>query len=171
MGIYTGIGSRDCPEEVLKLIAKTAYWLSKKGYVLRSGGASGCDSAFEYGCNKACGMKEIYLPWKNFNGSDSTLVVENKKAFEIAKKYHPKFDYLNQAGKKLMARNSHQVLGFDLNSPTDFVLCYTNKGSGTGGTGQALRIAKDYNIPIFDFGRYDNIDECRESFMEFINRF
>lgn len=51
---------------------------------------------------------------------------------------------------KLHARNCYQVLGADLRTPTQFVICWTPRGSGEGGTGQALRIAKAYNIPIFD---------------------
>ena len=42
MKIYAGIGSRDCPKEILSVLAKTAYWLSNKGFILRSGGAEGC---------------------------------------------------------------------------------------------------------------------------------
>lgn len=171
MRFYAGIGSRECPDEVLKLLAKTAYWLSKKGFTLRSGAADGCDAAFEYGCDKANGNKEIFLPWKGFNNSTSELIVKNPKAYEIARKYHPRFDSLKSGAKSLQARNSHQVLGWDLNTPVEFVLCYTKKGKGEGGTGQALRIAKEYNIPIFDFGIYNDINDCRSEFMEFIKQF
>lgn len=59
---------------------------------------------------------------------------------------------LKDGAKKLQARNSHQVLGLDLNTPSDFIICWTKGGKGIGGTGQALRIAKAYNIPIFDCG-------------------
>lgn len=93
------------------------------------------------------------------------------KAFEIAEKYHPYFQNLSEDIKKLHARNSHQVLGKDLNTPASFIICYTPKGKGTGGTGQALRIAKDYNIPIFDAGKYEDIDKCRYELFEFLKPF
>ena len=153
---YTGIGSRETPEEYLELFTKIARWLSKRNCILRSGGAKGSDQAFEKGALQ----KEIYLPWSNFECNKSKLVASNPKAFEIAKKYHPRFDYLSDGAKKLQARNSHQILGFDLESPSDFVICWTKDGKGQGGTGQALRIAKDYNIPIFDCGKYENIKQC-----------
>lgn len=165
---YTGIGSRNCPENTIEIMIKTATWLAKKGYVLRSGKAKGSDEAFEKGCDIAKGKKEIYLPWKNFNGSNSTLIVKDIKAFEIARKYHPYFDSLSQGAQRLQARNSHQVLGQDLNTLSKFILCYTPNGDGSGGTGQAIRIAKDYNIPIFDFGKYKDINECRANFKEFM---
>lgn len=49
-----------------------------------------------------------------------------------------------------MSRNSYQVLEKDLNTPVEFVLCWTKDGKASGGTGQAMRIAKDKNIPIFN---------------------
>jgi hypothetical protein len=49
-----------------------------------------------------------------------------------------------------MTRNSFQVLGPDLQSPVSFVVCWTTGGKISGGTGQALRIAKDLSIPIFN---------------------
>jgi hypothetical protein len=52
--------------------------------------------------------------------------------------------------KKLMARNMYQVLGQDLETPTSFIVCWTKDGKASGGTGQALRVAKKYNIPIFN---------------------
>lgn len=168
---YAGIGSRNCPKEIQVLIVKVAYWLSKKKYVLRSGAAKGSDNAFEFGCDKANGEKEIYLPWKGFNGSSSKLILENPKATEISKKYHTNFNHLKQAAKKLISRDSHQILGLDLESPVEFVICYTKDGKGEGGTGQALRIAKDYNIPIFDFGKYRTIDECKKQFKIFAEKF
>ena len=171
MKSYAGIGARDCPKWILDLLAKTAYWLSYKGYILRSGAAEGCDSAFEYGCDKGTGQKEIFLPWKGFNNSKSTLVVKDEKAFDVAKLYHPRFDTLSNGAKKLQVGSSHQVLGWNLNEPSSFVLCYTKNGNGNGGTGQALRIAKGYNIPIFDFGKYNDIEKCRAEFKIFIEQF
>lgn len=169
--IYAGIGSRDCPKDILEIIIKISYWLGKKGFVLRSGGADGCDKAFEYGCDRANGLKEIYLPWKGFNKSNSTLVVNDSRAFDIARKYHPNFNNLKEGAKKLQARNSHQVLGLNLDSKVDFVICYTKNGAGSGGTGQALRIAKDFDIPILDLGKFKNIDEARVGFKTFIEPF
>ena len=167
---YAGIGSRNCPENIIKIIIKLGRWLSLKGYTLRSGAADGCDTAFEKGCDLVKGKKEIYIPWKNFNNSDSELIVKNKKAFEIAAKYHPNYEKLSLGVKKLQARYSHQILGLTLDNPVKFVICYTKNGLEIGGTSQALRIAKDYNIPIFNLGKYKNIDECRKAFLIFFEK-
>lgn len=166
---YAGIGSRDVPDEILKIMYMIAKHLGNSGVTLRSGGASGADSAFEAGCDASNGKKEIYLPWRKFQNSTSNLVVNNPRAFEIAKEFHPAPDNLSQGALKLQARNSHQVLGADLESPSDFIVCYTKGGKGSGGTGQALRIAKHYNIPIFDCGSFENdLENLKEEYRKFI---
>lgn len=158
MRYYTGIGSRNTPEEVQREFVCIAKFLAMHGLTLRSGGAKGADSAFEIGCNIVKGNKEIYLPWRGFENSTSDLIVTQEKAFLIAEMYHPYWSRLSPGVRKLQARNSHQVLGKDLETPSDLVICYTPNGSGKGGTGQALRIAKDKNIPISDRGSYDSYE-------------
>ena len=68
---YTGIGSRNIPDTYFNLIVVIAEYMAKQGYILRSGGADGSDTAFEIGCDKVNGKKEIYLPWKSFNKNKS----------------------------------------------------------------------------------------------------
>ncbi|TCJ00449.1 hypothetical protein [Cytobacillus praedii] len=165
---YAGIGSRETPNDVLVYFTKLAAYLSTKGFTLRSGGAEGADKAFEIGCDKVNGKKEIYLPWKGFEKSSSKLIVSNTKAFEIAQNFHPNWSRLSEGAKKLQARNSHQVLGDDLETPSSFIVCWTKNGKGQGGTGQALRIAKHYKIPIFDAGSYMNVDEIKVNLKEFL---
>lgn len=168
---YCGIGSRSCPNEFLDYFTLAGSFLAIEGLTLRSGGANGCDKAFEDGCNAVGGKKEIYLPWNGFNGSKSNLVVKDQRAFDIAKKYHPYWYNLKDGAKKLQARNSHQVLGWDLKSPTNFILCWTKNGEMVGGTSQALRIAEDYNIPIFNFGKYKIVEDSYKPFKEFLEMF
>lgn len=172
--IYAGIGSRETPEWVLTIFERMGSWMAKRGDKLRSGGADGADSAFENGCNAANGQKEIYLPWDNFNGKTngngyfSTYSVESmSKATEIAKKYHPYWDNLSRGGRALMTRNSFQALGLNLDRPADFIVCYTDGGKLKGGTAQALRIAADYQIPVFNAGNYANEQDLKAAFNQF----
>jgi hypothetical protein len=165
---YAGIGSRETPRQVLEAFESIAQWLGKQNCILRSGGAEGADSAFERGCDAVHGPKEIFLPWKGFNGSKSTLIVSDSQAFEIAAKYHPYWPHLNQGAQKLQARNSHQILGQDLRTPSDFVICWTKDGSGAGGTGQAIRIANAGKIPVFDAGAYTDINEFKKVLWKYL---
>jgi hypothetical protein len=130
--------------------------LASLGYTCNSGGADGADTAFEWG---AVINRQIFLPWDGFNkrniepliklhGEGSYIVPPFNP--DLVRKYHPKPDALSDAGWKFMSRNSYQVLGSDLKSPVDFVLCWTKDGKASGGTGQAIRIATHYKIPVFN---------------------
>lgn len=168
---YAGIDSRETPLEILTFFSKLGGFLAAHKFILRSGGATGADKAFEDGCNRARGDKEIYLPWRGFEGSQSSLIVSDPKAFEVAATYHPYWDKLSDGARKLQARNSHQVLGLDLNTPSEFIICWTKNGKGSGGTGQAIRIANAYDIPVCDVGRCSDLDEVKAETKKFLSEF
>lgn len=132
---YSGIGSRETPDNVLEHFALVSSFLTNRSFTLRSGAAQGADKAFEIGCDRVSGAKEIYLPWGCFEGSNSKLIVSNPKAYDIAESFHPYWHNLSIGARKLQSRNSHQVLGCDLETPSSFVLCWTKDGKGSGGTG------------------------------------
>ena len=153
---YAGIGSRSTPTDVLNIMTNIATWLREKGYVLRSGGAVGADTAFEQGCDD---LKEIYY-----------AIDANITAMAIAKKYHPAWERCSDIAKKLHARNAFQILGASLNDPVDFVICWTPDGcethedrtSETGGTGTAISIANATGIPVYNLANQDSIQNLRE---------
>jgi hypothetical protein len=150
---YSGIGSRQTPPEILERMRDVARLLAEKGLVLRSGGADGADTAFEVGCDLARGRKEIYLPWRGFNGSPSDLHDPSPEAFEVSSRHHPRWRFLKHSHKKLHARNAHIVLGGDCLHPSAFVVCWTK---ASGGTTQGLRIAEAHGIPTFNLIREDD---------------
>jgi len=164
MKYYAGIGSRQTPGNILKVMKDIAFYLSLDNYVLRSGAASGADSAFEEGCDKIFGEKEIYLPSPRFNNSLSELYIITEAAKDLAKYFHPGYEMLSDYAKLLMARNSYQVLGKDLKTPSQFLVCWTEDGADgknikttklSGGTGQAIRIAEYYKIPVYNLRNED----------------
>lgn len=146
---YTGIGSRETPRNVLNFMTELATKFEAANYILRSGGAPGADTAFENGVDNV-NNKEIYLPWKNFGDSKSPYYEIGIDALKMAENYHPAWDRCSEAAKKLHARNCYQVLGVDLNTPSEFIICWTKNGEASGGTGQALRIALDHDINIIN---------------------
>ena len=148
--IYAGIGARKTPQSILKVMYSFAGMMARKGHILRSGAADGADAAFELGCDKFKGKKEIYLPYKNFNGhpsKDSQLLIMH---FDIARANHPYWDKIGKTNQKFAIRNVSQVLGKLADTPADFVVCYTDNGKDKGGTGQAIRVAYAYDIPVFN---------------------
>jgi hypothetical protein len=146
MGFYAGIGSRRTPDDVLDLMERIAAQLSEDGWTLRSGHAPGADQAFERG---AGGRAEIFLPWQTFESgvrTDGFTYAEPRvAAYEIASEFHPAWNRCSRGARMLHARNVHQILGYNLDLPVDFVVCWTD---GKGGTEQALRIARHYDISI-----------------------
>ena len=147
---YAGIGSRETPEDIYFRLMTSSKKLAQKGFTLRSGGADGADKACETGAILGLGEREIYLPWKKFNGNASPLFNVSKEALKLAEEYHPTWERLSHGAKLLMGRNCYQVLGLSLNDPVEFILCWTKDGGATGGTGQALRIAEDWQIPVYN---------------------
>jgi hypothetical protein len=166
-GYYTGIGSRRTPSDVCDVIHEVASKLARGDWVCRTGGADGADMAFSegvlYGLDGGYQGLDVYLPWPDFNGwSDRDHGVMRSEpqaeAFEIAARHHPVWDRLGPADRALHARNVHEVLGYDVMQPdpSKFLICWTPGASGAGGTGQALRIAIAYQVPIFDLARGSN---------------
>jgi hypothetical protein len=151
---YAGIGARATPADVLLTMTTFADNMEREGYILRSGGAEGADTAFENGVRDYA-RKDIYLPWKRFNNNPSPLHGVTNAALEMAAKYHPNWKCCSSAARAFHARNCYQMLGVDLKTPVEFVICWTPGGKVTGGTGQALRIAIDLDIPIHNLGDDD----------------
>jgi hypothetical protein len=148
---YAGIGARDTPKEMLDKIEIISANLSPYKFTLRSGGARGADTAFE----KYAERKEIYLPWNGFNNKwsdnkDIFRIPVNYRSQELVETYHPAPNKLKPSARLMMARNNHQVLGKDLNSPSLFILCWTKDAKDIGGTSQAIRIARDHKIPVYN---------------------
>lgn len=170
MPYYTGVGSRETPLTEQKKLRFVGHWLARYGFILRSGAADGADTAFEQGCNHVNGGKKIYLPWKNFNKRFDIRFTEiSTAAFELAATLHPGWKYLKQGAQKLHARNTYQVLGEFLDSPSDFTVCWTDDGaetieqitSKTGGTATAIRLSCLKGIPVFNLRNEASVERFK----------
>ena len=75
---------------------------------------------------------------------------------------------MKQGGQKCIARDMPQVLGKDLNYPSDFIICYTKYGKLEGGTKHALNVALDNNIKIFNAGSYSDMNKFCKDIKDFI---
>jgi hypothetical protein len=176
--VYTGIGSRETPPEMLALMTRIARRLSALGYTLRSGAASGADSAFEAGA----GEREVYLPWEGFNGrsaAEAGVFVTSQlpaadAAEAMASEHHGGWAKLSQGARRLHSRNTMQVLGQDLATPSAFVICWGRNyklvddrvADVAGGTGLAVRLAFARRVPVFHLG----IDSHRERIERWLER-
>lgn len=137
---YAGIGSRKTPREMLDYMSYISKILSQSDWILRSGGAEGADTAFE----KDAKLKEI------FYACDAT-----EEAIEMASKYHPAWWACSDYAKQLHGRNAMIILGEDLKTPVDFIICWTKGGKEKGGTALGMKIARANNIPVYNLATMD----------------
>lgn len=149
---YAGIGSRETPADVFNKMKVIAYLLDTKGYTLRSGGAKGADLAFEEGAG--C-HKEI------FRAGDAT-----PEAIKMAAEFHPAWERCNDYARRLHGRNMMIVLGADLQTPVEFIICWTKDGKASGGTGQALRLAEKKGIRVYNL----HSKEDQQALAAFLNQ-
>lgn len=167
MRYYTLIGSRETPEEILKLMTEASRKLALSGWTGRSGGAYGADKCLEHGCTDTPEMMEVFLPWDSFNGCYSRNIgyIDTPKlpayplAQELAEELHPNWSACSRGARGLHARNCMQILGKDMKTPSKFVLCYgvptDDKGNVKGGTGQAGRLAIRVGVEILNLYHED----------------
>lgn len=150
-------------------MTEIAWALARRGWILRTGGAPGADQAFEHGVTVE--QIEVYLPWPRFEGHAGRavkLMRPTPAAYEVASRFHPEWPILTPGAQKLHARNVHQVLGHDLRTHSRFVICWTPDGSldgsgGTsGGTGQALRIAKAHGVTVFNLAHPEHAERLAQ---------
>lgn len=174
--VYAGIGSRRVPEDIRRIMKRLATALAREGYQLNTGAAEGSDQAFLRGAIEySPAPVQVYLPWADYEieflSKRKTVAHEGLKKLitstgtqeqKIAQRFHPAYNQLGRAAKLLITRNTSIVLGTNPSDETgwcDFVICWTPSGGMTGrehnsgGTGQALRIANAYKIPVWNLGK------------------
>jgi hypothetical protein len=173
MRCYAGIGSREISDDERTEIIRVASALGSDGWVCYSGNTAGADVAFQLGSAGRC---VIFLPWLGFNFSvynaahhSLALFVagQSKRGLRAISQYHPAPHVLTASARMLMARNYHQVMGYETTPQSwprvEFILCCATvvDDQVQGGTGQACRIAIDQKIPIINI-RYPGWKEKLE---------
>lgn len=150
---YAGIGARRTPAAVQADMRQLARELGEGGWHLHSGGAHGADHAFALGA--PAGSRTLFLPWAGFNGRAGAGVrvlspAECTRLEPLAAAHHPAWGRCSSAVRKLHARNAAVLLGPDADAPVDAVVCWTEGGQVTGGTGMAIRLARHHRIPVLN---------------------
>ena len=173
---YTGVGSRETPDDILILMRRIGYIMAMKGVALRTGEADGADSAFYKGVVDAYDLhrvkfeNEVFVagPPKSFHyvndvvdifSRDSSSPIE--KFRETAVRIRGSWDDLSYFGAKCHIRNVAQVLGANGNSPSRGLICWAKPVNTIkvaeskmryveGGTNTAYCTAILHNIPVYN---------------------
>ena len=171
------IGSRQLEQKQeyfkdIKLCYNVCMRLAQLGVTFTSGLCElGMDGIAQKAYSKAVDLGlakesqfEVYVA-DQYNIRRSTLprrhlaIVRNKDLISeterIASEVHPAWGRCNEWARGMHSRNCHQILGYDLQSPVDAVICWTPDGAVVGGTATALKLSMKYDIPVFNLGVSD----------------
>ena len=150
---YAGIGARKTPRYVLQYMELQGKLLAEKGYILRSGGAIGADSAFEAGCDSAEGNKQIWSTRNSHEWERHGWVIPVVSQVCWEKPFLSMKPYM----RDLIGRNTYQIYGdpdnFEDCVKSEFVLYWSEpkgKENCSGGTRYAIRMAIAAGVPCFN---------------------
>lgn len=163
---WTGVGSRTAPKIICEIATQFAR---TKDEICRSGAAERMDESFEAGAKNA----EIYLPWRGFMKHKTGLYDYTNEQIMFAEylvwKVYPVL-VRNPTHMQLFRRNVFQCVGLatcvEDADPSKFLLCWTPDGcvdmasykfGTTGGTGIAIMVAREFDIPVFNMRRKEHM--------------
>lgn len=181
MKAYTGVGSRETPNDILELMESVGFALASQGWTLRSGGAVGADQAFEKGMFRYAGLDgnygwtpaQIYLPWDGYEGHyrqthgglnilpSGIRLGDERIAEGMAMAIHPAWEACKQGARKMHTRNVFQVLGTTLDLPSKMLIAWTRldrNGKPKGGTATAINLAIDNGVETFNLNKSEDFD-------------
>lgn len=180
-GYYTGIGSRDTPLDVRRLMTEIAMHMQGWGYTVRTGVASAADRAFETGAGS---MKEVYVPWDGWNEQRGISSVtpasltlarqvwehRRKTAWDglILETAHvaEKWEEIHPATQMLLAKTMCMILGRNLDRPSDTLICWSPSCRVIGISAHPIVLATISNIPVFNLADPETEDVIRAMLRE-----
>lgn len=167
-GYYTGIGSRETPIDAQHLITEVSIYLKAEGWTLRTGTGSHANKAFQIAAGE---NKEVYVPWDNFFpnevGIASMTEKSSRMAYEVWKlrekkglvptegRISGKWEDLHPGTKALLAKAMCMLLGKNLNTPSDMVVCWTPGAKIVGISSHVICLAVSKHIPVFNLAEYE----------------
>lgn len=169
---WTGVGSRNTPPDILLMMQLIGKVLTDLGYILRSGGAEGADTAFYAGCKLSDKFyeftPEVFLSWDGMEAYGKKWHHDPKEGFYDAHRYKTwqsanqialltrgSWERCGWGGQQHHTRNVFQVIGHSLTAPSDFLICWAPPvGKKTpwvrGGTVTAVKLAVQRKIEVFN---------------------
>ena len=155
--VYAGIGSRATPPETLRDMTIMAAWLARRGWHLHSGGAAGADSAFAAGAPgraphrvpalaRISRLRRAGLPHPLARAHAHLPRHRRRPASHVATAARPPPGLcMPETPRSCWARTADTT-------PVHAVVAWTERGLISGGTGQGIRIARRYDIPVLNLG-------------------
>ena len=189
---YTGVGSRETPDDILILMRRIGYVMAMKGISLRTGEAEGADHAFYKGvvdANDIHGVKfknEVFVAAApkshhyvndvvNIFSGDSSFAIQEFR--ETAIMIRGSWDDLSYFGAMCHIRNVAQVLGGDGKSPSRGLICWAKPVNPIKATDSIMRYVEGetntayctailHNIPVYNLHELEH----RVYFEDWVNQ-
>ena len=174
------IGSRDLEKETgneryIKLCYNVAYSFARLGITFTSGlAALGMDAIAQKAYSAAVTdgsarleQFEVYVANQNeinksrLPNKNLSIIMNQAKINEIeqiAASIHPAWHNCNEWARGMHMRNVHQILGYNLDYPVDAVVKWVKEdayGNPKGGNATAIKLAREYGIPVFNLNTPD----------------
>lgn len=178
----TMVGSRNILPIQRDLFIRLGKYFCEQECEYRSGLAEGSDLSSFYGFKNAdnyiaknASNYVVGERWFHTEIADGTIKPLSmfsdellNSATELALEARGSFHGLTPYSEKLHIRNAFQVLGDDLQSPTDLIILCAQpfKNKVMGGTNTAFSIAKKYNIPHLNIFLKEDYAIARRFIME-----
>lgn len=190
-------GSLNAPEKVLSTLSEIAFRLTSSGCLITSGFAEGAEQAAAAGA--VPGRINLFLPWPKYNlhpggpgvyipppeGRRERLAFEQmlrgtqviskpiwKAAMDEILLRYPSIADSFPGSRRLASRSYLQVLGEDLETPVDFLVCWAPKDDNgvKGGGRYAYEIAMSRNIPCYNIFFGEDLEALTSLIQEIENR-
>lgn len=160
---YAIIGTRDPDEAQMEVAYRLAWAITTLGRkFVRTGAAYGIDQRAMEGSRPD--RLKVYLPWGSYNRdlvpAGCSVVVYTPSIHaawaDSVARFHPNPRALSRGAFALHARN----FGIVSDPPVKAVIAFPGP-SGSGGTGQGMRIARDLGIPVIQHNKGSITDAPR----------
>ncbi len=186
---YTGVGSREIPHDMFVRMMMFGYMACKDGATLRSGKATGSDTAFQLGHEMYLRQHpsedkrmEIYTvndrpDYRTYLTSACDIEGRDTPAFKTfcikkCREIHPAGKKLKGKALQLHARNILQVVGQYCNEPSDMCVYFAREdqyGVLTGGTATAAHYVAEIGVPYYNILLDKGDDRVRQLWNAYTN--
>lgn len=159
------------PAQYNKIIGRCVRYLRKQNCTVRVNNRYQTE---QLAIRDSGGKCEVFSAFSEDYGA-ITAGLDNRdekyyEAIDFVKKYCPEYNSLVRGKQAQLIVVARLMLGINLNEPVDFVVCHTKNGYGIGEMALLIKVAREYNIPVFDSGYYNEYesDDMEEQLKVFI---
>jgi predicted Rossmann-fold nucleotide-binding protein len=160
------IGKRDITTIEYAKLVLIGERLAQLGHIIVTGNARGSDQAYAAGANEIDPyLVELHLPWDKY---ETAVIKWNRNKVYVtgddpiyrntAAYHHPAWEKLSRGPRALHTRNVSII------KEADCVIALPNWDKpGGGGTGMGIRLAKHFNIKLYDISNPETMNKLLES--------